>query len=98
MAFLSNVTDKHSSNKIYKFPPIQLSMTQPKESNDDPEPLNMEALSKYAGQWIGIVKGRIIAHDESMIEVHEELKKEFPNEAGFLGRISGNKLSFLIQI
>jgi len=62
-------------------------MTRLKELNSNFESINIEDTSKYAGQWIGVVKGRIVSHHNTMQEVQKEIKSRFPKERALIGKV-----------
>lgn len=53
---------------------------------------NFEALSEkdfsdYAGEWVAVLNGKIVAHDRIFKIVYEFIKRNFPKEKPLLGRI-----------
>lgn len=44
-------------------------------------------LSKYAGEWVVIVGGKVIAHGKSVKQLIEEAKKDFPNAVPFVAKV-----------
>lgn len=73
-------------------------MTRLRELNSNFESLDRKALSEYAGQWIGIVKGKIVSNHDTMQEVHEEIKRRFPKEKALIGKIPENRQLILTII
>jgi len=66
-------------------------MTRLKELNSNFESLTIKDMSKYAGQWIGIVKGKIVTHHDSLKEVQRDIKDKFPEGKSLIGKISENR-------
>lgn len=66
-------------------------MTRLKELNSNFESLTVQDMSKYAGQWIGVVKGNIVANHNTMQEVQKEIKQRFSKEKALIGKVPENK-------
>ncbi len=41
-------------------------------------------LEQYAGQWVGIVDAKLVAHGQNAKDVYENCKKQFPSKVPFL--------------
>lgn len=66
-------------------------MTRLKEINSNFESLTVQDMSKYAGQWIGVVKGNIVANHNTMQEVQKEIEQRFFKEKALIGKVPENK-------
>jgi hypothetical protein len=73
-------------------------MTRLKELNSNFESLTVQDMSKYAGQWIGVVKGNIVANHNTMQEVQKEIKQRFSKEKALIGKVPENKQLILSVI
>ena len=51
------------------------------------ESLSGEEISKYAGEWIAVLDNKIVIHNKSFKEVHEFIKKNYPNERPLIGKL-----------
>ena len=49
--------------------------------------LSLEIMSKYAGMWIAVVESKVIAHGDSIKEVYEKAKKNYPDKKPLLGKV-----------
>ncbi len=54
---------------------------------DNFDSLTEEVMTKYAGQWIAIINGKVIANGKSFKEVHKKAQSKYPNEKPLYGRI-----------
>lgn len=54
------------------------------------ESLSEEDISKYAGEWIAVINNKIVSHGESLKEVYESAKKEYPQERPLIGKLPDN--------
>ena len=52
---------------------------------DNFESLSEEVMTKYAGQWIAIVNGKVIANGKSFKEVHKKVQSSYSNEKPLYG-------------
>lgn len=66
-------------------------MTRLKELNSNFESLTVQDMSKYAGQWIGVVKGNIVVNHNTMQEVQKEIEQRFSKEKALIGKVPENK-------
>ena len=66
-------------------------MTRLKEINSNFESLTVQDMSKYAGQWIGVVKGNIVANHNTMQELQKEIEQRFFKEKALIGKVPENK-------
>lgn len=51
------------------------------------ELLSQSDLTKYAGNWIAVLDGRVVAHGRSFKEVYQKVKSEHPNERPLIGKL-----------
>lgn len=49
-----------------------------------------EDFSKYAGEWIAILGGKVVSHSKNFKEVYEFVKKTFPQERPLIGKLPEN--------
>lgn len=49
--------------------------------------ISEEIMSKYAGEWVAVIDGRVIAHNKSLRAVYEYAKANFPGEKPLIGKI-----------
>ena len=52
-------------------------------------------LSEYAGKWIAIVDGKVVASGDRANEVYEKAKKMYPNKIIAIDKVPGNNLMVL---
>ena len=52
-------------------------------------------LSEYAGKWIAIVDGRVVASGDRADEVYEEAKKKYPDKTIAIDKVPENNLMIL---
>ena len=62
---------------------------------DNFESLTEEVMTKYAGQWIAVVNGKVIANGSSFKEVHKKAKEKYLNEKPLFGKLPDARLSVL---
>lgn len=53
---------------------------------------NFEALSendftKFAGEWIAVINGKVIAHSKDFKQVCKESREKFPQEKPLIGKV-----------
>lgn len=66
-------------------------MTRLKELNSNFESLTTEDMTDFAGQWVGIIKEKIISKHNTMQQVQKEIKRKFPKEKALIGKIPENR-------
>ncbi len=54
---------------------------------DNFEGLSEEEMSEYAGEWIAIVDGRVVAHGNSFKDVYEYAKNNYPKNKALIGKL-----------
>jgi ABC-type hemin transport system ATPase subunit len=52
-------------------------------------------LSEYAGKWIAIVGGKVVASGDRADEVYEEAKRKYPNKTIAIDKVPENNLMVL---
>ncbi|MEK6873965.1 MAG: DUF5678 domain-containing protein [Nanoarchaeota archaeon] len=62
---------------------------------DNFESLTEEVMTKYAGQWIAVVNGKVIANGKSFKEIYNKAKAKYPNEKPLFGKLPDARLSVL---
>lgn len=54
---------------------------------DNFESLSEEIMTRYAGEWVAVVEGKVIAHGKSFQEVYKSVKKISPFSKPLFGRV-----------
>lgn len=54
------------------------------------EALSEKDFSEYAGEWVAVLDGKIIAHSKNFKEVYNLAKKNFPKERPLIGKLPEN--------
>ena len=63
-------------------------MSEVKEIKDKNYEFYINAdLSEYAGKWIAIVDGKVVASGDRADEVIEKVRKEYPNKKFLLSKV-----------
>ena len=51
------------------------------------ESLSEDDLTKYAGKWIAIIEGDVVAHSDFFEEVYQTVKADFPKKRPLIGKL-----------
>ncbi|MBI5148211.1 hypothetical protein HZA33_00860 [Candidatus Pacearchaeota archaeon] len=51
------------------------------------ESLSEKDISAYAGEWIAVVKNKIVIHGKSFREVYTFVKKNYPKDKPLIGKL-----------
>ncbi len=51
------------------------------------ESLREEDFSEYAGEWIAVIKSKIVEHGNSFKEVYSKVKLKYPIERPLIGKV-----------
>ena len=51
------------------------------------ESLSEEDISKYAGQWIAVIDGKIVFNSKSFKKLYSFLKENHPNKKPLIGKL-----------
>ena len=54
---------------------------------DNFESLSEKEFSEYAGEWVAVVDGNVVAHNKIFKEVYEFIKEHYSREKPLMGRI-----------
>ena len=54
---------------------------------DNFESLSGEIMTEYAGKWIAVVNGKVVAYGKSFKEVYKSAKDNFPLSKPLFGRV-----------
>ena len=63
--------------------------------NENFESLDEEVFTKYAGQWIAAIDGKVVAHGNSLKEIYNLTKKEYPKKEPLFGKLPERTLTIL---